>query len=111
MAIISAMLSFYLKTVFVFFILNGVATACCIGRIAENGWFEIEVLREGLTIFEILAVSVVPFVRMFFFIGIIVMAHLDAEEYYRYKYGENDNANDMDSWVIEEEVEEDSDEG
>ena len=57
MAAISTILSIYLKSVFIFFILNGVATACCMRRIAENGWFEIDDLREGLTIFEILAVS------------------------------------------------------
>lgn len=100
MAAISAILSIYLKTVFIFFILNGVATACCMRRIAENGWFEIEVLREGLTIFEILAVSVIPIIRIFFFIGIIVMSNLDAEEYYRNKYG--DYEDNSINWTIED---------
>ena len=108
MAAISAILSIYLKSVFIFFILNGVATACCMSRIAENGWFEIDVLREGLTIFEILAVSVIPIIRIFFFIGIIVMANLDAEEYYRSKYGDNED-NSM-NWMIEDdEMEEKND--
>ena len=109
MAAISAILSIYLKTVFIFFILNGVATACCMRRIAENGWFEIDDLREGLTIFEILAVSVIPIIRIFFFIGIIVMANLDAEEYYRNKYG--DNEDNSINWTIEDnESEEDNEE-
>lgn len=109
MAAISVILSIYLKSVFIFFILNGVATACCITKIAENGWFEIEVLREGLTIFEILAVSLIPIVRMFFFIGIIFMAHQDAEEYYRNKYG--DNEDNSINWTIEDdESEEDNNE-
>lgn len=107
MAAISAILSIYLKSVFVFFILNGVATACCITKIAENGWFEIDVLREGLPISEILAVSVIPIVRIFFFIGIIVMANLDAEEYYRNKYG--DNEDNSINWTIEEEDESEED--
>lgn len=109
MAAISAILSFYLKSVFIFFILNGVVTACCMRRIAENGWFEIDDLREGLTIFEILAVSVIPIIRMFFFIGIIVMSNLDAEEYYRSKYG--DNEDNSINWTIEDdESEEDNEE-
>ena len=106
MAAISAILSIYLKSVFIFFILNGVATACCMRRIAENGWFEIEVLREGLTIFEILAVSIIPIVRIFFFIGIIVMANLDAKEYYRNKYGDNEDNNI--NWTIEEDESEEN---
>lgn len=109
MAAISAILSIYLKSVFVFFILNGVATACCMTRIAENGWFEIEVLREGLTIFEILATSVIPIVRIFFFIGIIVMANLDAEEYYRSKYGDNEDNNI--NWTIEDDESEEDNNG
>ena len=109
MAAISTILSIYLKSVFIFFILNGVATAYCMRRIAENGWFEIDDLREGLTIFEILAVSVIPIIRIFFFIGIIVMANLDAEEYYRNKYG--DNEDNSINWTIEEdESEEDNNE-
>lgn len=109
MAAISTILSIYLKSVFIFFILNGVATACCIRRIAENGWFEIGDLREGLTIFEILTVSVIPIIRIFFFIGIITMANLDAEEYYRNKYGDNED-NSM-NWTIEDdESEEDNEE-
>lgn len=100
MAAISTILSIYLKSVFIFFILNGVATACCMRRIAENGWFEIDDLREGLTIFEILAVSVIPIIRIFFFIGIIVMSNLDAEEYYRNKYG--DNEDNSINWTIED---------
>lgn len=109
MAAISAILSIYLKSVSVFFILNEVATACCIRRIAENGWFEIDDLREGLTIFEILAVSVIPIIRMFFFIGIIVMSNLDAEEYYRNKYG--DYEDNSINWTIEDdESEEDNNE-
>lgn len=109
MAAISAILSIYLKLVFIFFILNGVATACCMRRIAENGWFEIDDLREGLTIFEILVVSVIPIIRMFFFIGIISMANLDAEEYYRSKYG--DNEDNSINWPIEgDESEEDNNE-
>ena len=109
MAAISTILSIYLKSVFIFFILNGVATAYCMRRIAENGWFEIDDLRKGLTIFEILAVSVIPIIRIFFFIGIIVMANLDAEEYYRNKYG--DNEDNSINWTIEEdESEEDNNE-
>lgn len=109
MAAISAILSIYLKSVFVFFILNGVATACCMRRIAENGWFEIDDLREGLTIFEILAVSVIPIIRMIFFIGIISMANLDVEEYYRNKYG--DYEDNSINWTIEDdESEEDNNE-
>ena len=109
MAAISAILSIYLKSIFIFFILNGVATACCMRRIAENGWFEIDDLREGLTIFEILAVSVIPIVRIFFFIGIIVMSNLDAEEYYRNKYG--DYEDNSINWTIEDdESEEDNNE-
>lgn len=109
MAAISTILSIYLKSVFIFFILNGVATACCIRRIAENGWFEIDDLREGLTIFEILAVSVIPIVRIFFFIGIISMANLDVEEYYRNKYG--DYEDNSINWTIEDdESEEDNNE-
>lgn len=104
MAAISAILDIYLKSVFVFFILNGFATAFCMKRIAENGWFEITDLREGLTPFEILAVSVVPMVRAFFFIGIIVMYNLDAEEYYRGKYGDYGGTD----WEIEEEEKEDN---
>ena len=104
MAAISAILSIYLKSVFIFFILNGVATAYCITKIAENGWFEIDDLREGLTIFEILAVSVIPIIRMFFFIGIISMANLDVEEYYRSKYGDYGDTD----CEIEEEEEEDN---
>lgn len=109
MAAISTILSIYLKSVFVFFILNGVATACCMRRIAENGWFEIDDLCEGLTISEILAVSVIPIVRIFFFIGIIAMANLDVEEYYRNKYG--DNEDNSINWTIEDdESEEDNEE-
>lgn len=109
MAAISTILSIYLKSVFIFFILNGVATACCMRRIAENGWFEIDDLREGLTIFEILAVSVIPIIRIFFFIGIIVMSNLDAEEYYRNKYG--DYEDNSINWTIEDdESEEDNNE-
>ena len=104
MAAISAILSIYLKSVFIFFILNGVATACCMRRIAENGWFEIDDLREGLTIFEILAVSVIPIIRISFFIGIIVMSNLDAEEYYRSNYGDYGDTD----WEIEEEEKEDN---
>ena len=104
MAAISTILSIYLKSVFIFFILNGVATAYCMRRIAENGWFEIDDLREGLTIFEILAVSVIPIIRIFFFIGIIVMSNLDAEEYYRSKYGDYGDTD----WEIEEEEKEDN---
>lgn len=104
MATISAILSVYSKSVLVFFILNGFATAFCMKRIVENGWFEIDELREGLNLFEILAVSVVPMVRAFYFFGIIVMYNLDAEEYYRSKYGNYDNAD----WEIEEEEEEDN---
>ena len=100
MAAISVILSIYLKSVFIFFILNGVATACCMRRIAENGWFEIDDLCEGLTISEILAVSVIPIIRMFFFIGIISMSNLDAEEYYRNKYG--DNEDNSINWTIED---------
>lgn len=108
MAAIFAILSIYLKSVFIFFILNGVATACCIRRIAENGWFEIDDLREGLTIFEILAVSVIPIIRIFFFIGIISTANLDAEEYYRSKYGDNEDKSI--NWTIEDdEMEEKND--
>ena len=109
MVAISAILSIYLKSIFIFFILNGVATACCMRRIAENGWFEIDDLREGLTIFEILAVSVIPIIRIFFFIGIIVMSNLDAEEYYRNKYG--DYEDNSINWTIEDdESEEDNNE-
>ena len=104
MAAISAILSIYLKSVFVFFILNGVATACCMRRIAENGWFEIGDLREGLTPFEILAVSAVPIVRAFFFFGIIAMYNLNAEEYYKSKYGDYGDTD----WEIEEEEKEDN---
>lgn len=109
MAAISVILSIYLKSVFIFFILNGVATACCMKRIAENGWFEIEVLREGLTIFEILAVSAIPIIRIFFFIGIIFMSNLDAEEYYRNKYGDNED-NSM-NWTIEDDESEEDNNG
>lgn len=108
MAAISVILNIYLKSVFIFFILNGVATACCMTRIAENGWFEIDELREGLTIFEILAVSVIPIVRIFFFIGIIVMSNLDAEEYYRNKYG--DNEDNSINWTIEDDKSEEDNE-
>ena len=109
MAAISAILNIYLKSVFIFFILNGVATACCMRRIAENGWFEIDALREGLTIFEILAVSVIPIIRIFFFIGIIVMSNLDAEEYYRSKYGDNED-NSINQMIEDDESEEDNNE-
>ena len=104
MAAISAILSIYLKSVFIFFILNGVATACCMSRIAENGWFEIGDLREGLTPFEILAVSAVPIVRAFFFFGIIAMYNLNAEEYYKSKYGDYGDTD----WEIDEEEKEDN---
>lgn len=104
MAAISVILSIYLKSVFVFFILNGVVTACCMSRIAENGWFEIDDLREGLTPFEILAVSAVPIVRAFFLFGIITMHNLNAEEYYRSKYGDYGDTD----WEIEEEEKEDN---
>lgn len=104
MVAISAILSIYLKSVFVFFILNGVATACCMSRIEENGWFEIGDLREGLTPFEILTVSAVPIVRAFFFFGIIAMYSLNAEEYYKSKYGDYGDTD----WEIEEEEKEDN---
>lgn len=107
MAAISVILSIYLKSVFIFFILNGVATACCMSRIAENGWFEIGDLREGLTPFEILAVSAVPIVRAFFFFGIIAMYNLNAEEYYRNKYG--DNEDNSINWTIEDDESEEED--
>lgn len=109
MAAISAILSIYLKSVFVFFILNGVATACCMRRIAENGWFEIDNLREVLTPLAIFAVSIVPLGRIFFLFGIIGMYNLNAEEYYRSKYG--DNEDNSINWTIEDdESEEDNNE-
>lgn len=102
MAAISAILNIYLKSIFIFFILNCFATACCMIGIAENGWFEIDELREGLNPFGILLVSVVPMVRVFFFLGIIAMYNVDAEEYYGSKYGDYGDAD----WEIEEEEEE-----
>lgn len=73
---------FYLKSTLVFLILNTFAVICCINKIAENGWFEIEELEEGIDIPTIILASIFPVLRLFFFFGIISMAYITVNMYY-----------------------------
>ena len=73
---------FYLKTTLIFLTLNTFAVICCINKIAENGWFEIEELEEGIDAYVIILGSIFPVVRLFFLFGIITMAYISANVYY-----------------------------